>query len=72
MAFKLLVLSIVVSNTPSKINMMKQLYIAGTCGNFFLLLVYKSARQYVFSIIFIMSGPQIIHCLAAPLHERLR
>ena len=34
MAFKFLVLKMVVSNTPSKISMMQKLYIAGSWGNF--------------------------------------
>ena len=39
---------------------------------FFATFMYETARQYIFSVIFIISGLQIIHCLVPPLHERLR
>ena len=51
--------------------MMKKLYIAGSCGNF-ATFIYESARQYIFSVIFIISGLKIIQCLVPHLYERLR
>ena len=36
--------------------------------------MYELARQFIFSITFILitSRPQIVHCLGPPLYERLR
>ena len=48
MAFKFLVLKIVVSNTPSKISMMKKPYIAGNWGNFLLLLCMNQLDSMFF------------------------
>ena len=66
MAFKFLFLKIVVSNTPSKI------FILQVVEEIFCYFFEWISQTVCFSIISIFSGPQIIHCLVPPLHERLR